>query len=140
MGIFNKINKSLVLGKNLSSYGYQRLKSLSDPEMIRLTNDLTMKWIQIGELKADHALDRAIELSTLKLEEAKSSKDSFSIRKSQRKAQLQDAVDKADYYLDSYNGGSVDEEYELMKKQIKELEDLKNKQAKELKDLKNKNK
>lgn len=140
MGIFNKINKSLVLGKTLSSYGYQRVKSLSDPEMIRLTNDLTMKWIRIGELKADHALDKAIELSSLKLEEAKSGKDSISMKKSQRKAQLKNAIDNADSILNSYNEGSVDEEYELMKKQIKELEDLKNKQAKELKDLKNKNK
>ncbi len=139
MGIFNRVNKGFELGKTLSSYGYQKAKTLTDPELIKLTNDLTMKWIRIGGRKADETLDKAIELTKFKLEESKSGTDRISQIKNERKVQLKNAVDRADLILNENNPGSIDAEYELKKKQIKELEDLKNKQARELEELKKSN-
>ncbi|OWT32705.1 hypothetical protein BGI41_06275 [Methanobrevibacter sp. 87.7] len=137
----DKVKKTAELGKTLSKYGLAKAKSIRDPEMKNLRKDLTKKWVRVAEQKSTDAMDKAIELANMKLEDAQTGNDKLSLKRDNLKVEMKDAIDRADSILEKNQNSEVeiDEEYKLMKKQLKELEALKEKQAKELEDLKNKN-
>jgi hypothetical protein len=140
MGLLDKAEKGVELGKTLSKYSYIKAKSLHDPEMKKMTRDLSKKWVRIGQQKTDEAMDRAIEIANVKLEESKNGTDKLSQRKSETKEEMKNAIYRADMILEENKPQEevLDDEYQLMQKQLRELEELKKKQAQELSDLKSK--
>lgn len=135
----DKVKKTAELGKTLSKYGVAKAKSVRDPEMKELRKDLTKKWVHVVEQKSSDAMDKAIELANVKLENAQTGNDKLSLKREDLKIEMKDAIDKADSILEENQNPEVeiDDEYKLMKKQLQELEALKEKQAKELEDLRN---
>lgn len=135
----DKVKKTAELGKTLSKYGVAKAKSVRDPEMKELRKDLTKKWVHVVEQKSSDAMDKAIELANVKLENAQTGNDKLSLKREDLKIEMKDAIDKADSILEENQNPEVeiDDEYKLMKKQLQELESLKEKQAKELEDLRN---
>lgn len=135
----DKVKKTAELGKTLSKYGVAKAKSVRDPEMKELRKDLTKKWVHVAEQKSSDAMDKAIELANVKLENAQTGNDKLSLKREDLKIEMKDAIDKADSILEENQNPEVeiDDEYKLMKKQLQELEALKEKQAKELEDLRN---
>lgn len=135
----DKVKKTAELGKTLSKYGVAKAKSVRDPEMKELRKDLTKKWVHVVEQKSNGAMDKAIELANVKLENAQTGNDKLSLKREDLKIEMKDAIDKADSILEENQNPEVeiDDEYKLMKKQLQELEALKEKQAKELEDLRN---
>lgn len=135
----DKVKKTAELGKTLSKYGVVKAKSVRDPEMKELRKDLTKKWVHVAEQKSSDAMDKAIELANVKLENAQTGNDKLSLKREDLKIEMKDAIDKADSILEENQNPEVeiDDEYKLMKKQLQELEALKEKQAKELEDLRN---
>lgn len=135
----DKVKKTAELGKTLSKYGVAKAKSVRDPEMKELGKDLTKKWVHVVEQKSSDAMDKAIELANVKLENAQTGNDKLSLKREDLKIEMKDAIDKADSILEENQNPEVeiDDEYKLMKKQLQELEALKEKQAKELEDLRN---
>lgn len=135
----DKVKKTAELGKTLSKYGVAKAKSVRDPEMKELRKDLTKKWVHVAEQKFSDAMDKAIELANVKLENAQTGNDKLSLKREDLKIEMKDAIDKADSILEENQNPEVeiDDEYKLMKKQLQELEALKEKQAKELEDLRN---
>ncbi|WP_042708502.1 hypothetical protein [Methanobrevibacter wolinii] len=135
----DKVKKTAELGKTLSKYGVAKAKSVRDPEMKELRKDLTKKWVHVAEQKSSDAMDKAIELANVKLENAQTGNDKLSLKREDLKIEMKDAIDKADSILEENQNLEVeiDDEYKLMKKQLQELEALKEKQAKELEDLRN---
>ena len=135
----DKVKKTAELGKTLSKYGVAKAKSVRDPEMKELRKDLTKKWVHVAEQKSSDAMDKAIELANVKLENAQTGNDKLSLKREYLKIEMKDAIDKADSILEENQNPEVeiDDEYKLMKKQLQELEALKEKQAKELEDLRN---
>lgn len=135
----DKVKKTAELGKTLSKYGVAKAKSVRDPEMKELRKDLTKKWVHVAEQKSSDAMDKAIELANVKLENAQTGNDKLSLKREDLKIEMKDAIDKADSILEENQNFEVeiDDEYKLMKKQLQELEALKEKQAKELEDLRN---
>ena len=137
----DKVKKTAELGKTLSKYGVAKAKSVRDPEMKDLRKDLTKKWVRVVEQKSSDAMDKAIEVANVKLEDAQTGNDKLSLKREDLKIEMKDAIDRADSILDENQNPEVeiDDEYKLMKKQLQELEALKEKQAKELEDLRNSN-
>ncbi|MDD5959415.1 MAG: hypothetical protein PUC09_02070 [Methanobrevibacter wolinii] len=135
----DKVKKTAELGKTLSKYGVAKAKSVRDPEMKELRKDLTKKWVHVVEQKSSDAMDKAIKLANVKLENAQTGNDKLSLKREDLKIEMKDAIDKADSILEENQNPEVeiDDEYKLMKKQLQELEALKEKQAKELEDLRN---
>lgn len=135
----DKVKKTAELGKTLSKYGVAKAKSVRDPEMKDLRKDLTKKWVRVVEQKSSDAMDKAIEVANVKLEDAQTGNDKLSLKREDLKIEMKDAIDRADSILDENQNPEVeiDDEYKLMKKQLQELEALKEKQAKELEDLRN---
>lgn len=135
----DKVKKTAELGKTLSKYGVAKAKSVRDPEMKELRKDLTKKWVHVAEQKSSDAMDKAIKLANVKLENAQTGNDKLSLKREDLKIEMKDAIDKADSILEENQNPEVeiDDEYKLMKKQLQELEALKEKQAKELEDLRN---
>lgn len=136
----DKVKKGAELGKTLSKYGIAKAKSIRDPEMKELRKELAHKWIHVADQKSTEAMDKAIEMANIKLEEAQNGNDKMSLKRDDLKIDMKDAIDRADSILEQNKNSKteIDDEYELMKKQLKELENLKAKQAKELDELKNK--
>lgn len=137
----DKVKKTAELGKTLSKYGVAKAKSVRDPEMKDLRKDLTKKWVRVVEQKSSDAMDKAIEVANVKLEDAQTGNDKLSLKREDLKIEMKDAIDRADSILDENQNPEVeiDDEYKLMKKQLQELEALKEKQAKELEYLRNSN-
>ncbi|MGN1363675.1 MAG: hypothetical protein ACI4VU_08235 [Methanobrevibacter sp.] len=135
----DKVKKTAELGKTLSKYGVAKAKSVRDPEMKDLRKDLTKKWVRVVEQKSSDAMDKAIEVANVKLEDAQTGNDKLSLKRENLKIEMKDAIDRADSILDENQNpeAEIDDEYKLMKKQLQELEALKEKQAKELEDLRN---